>query len=83
MGDILLENNEDKWKIFKNLLYSFYFLTMRLQSNNKTRLYKSALECLIAINSIKKYLKKAKAEYAKDWQTEFLSITINTGLSLT
>ena len=37
----------------------------------------------MAINIIKEHLKKAKAEHAKGRQTGFLSIAINTGLSLT
>lgn len=63
--DILLENNWNELEIFKNLLYLFYFLIMRLQINSKTRLYKLAWEYLVAIDIIKKHLKKAKAEYAK------------------
>ncbi len=56
---------------------------MRLQGNSKTGSYRSAWECLVAIDIIKEHLKKAKAEHTKGRQTEFLSIAINTGLGLT
>lgn len=56
---------------------------MRLQGNSKTGSYGSTWECLVAIDIIKEHLKKAKAEHAKGRQTGFLSIAINTGLSLT
>lgn len=81
--DILSKNNWDKLKILKNLYYFFYSLTICLQSNNKTELYGSAWKCLMAINIVKKYFKKVKAEHAKGWQTRFLSIAIHIRLSLT
>lgn len=48
-GEILSENDWDELEIFKNLLYLFYYLTMRLQGNSKTGSYRSFLS--IAINT--------------------------------
>lgn len=80
--NILSENNENELQIFKNLLYLFFYMTMRLQGDSIIRSYRSAWEYLMAIEIIKEHFKKVEAKHGKVQQTGFLKITINTGLRL-
>lgn len=81
-GDNLLEVNWEKLEIFKNLLHPFYQLTMRLQGNSRTGSHGSAWEYIVAIDIIRKHLRKVKAEHLKGCYTRFLGMAINTGLNL-
>ena len=55
---------------------------MRLQGNSKTGTYGAAWKSLVCIDIIKKYLKRAKNEYARSRNSGFLVIAINTALNL-
>ena len=80
--DILSEADWEELAIFKDLLDTFYRLSIRLLGNNKRGTHGAAWESLVYIDTIKEHLKQAKTEYVRMRNSGFLVIVINTALNL-
>ncbi len=81
-SDILNNNDWDELAIFESLLSLFYWLSMRLQRNSKTRTHGAVGESLVCIDIIKEHLKQAKTEHVQNRNSGFLATIINIALTL-